>query len=98
MSHDIRWFAVAREDLLDVLLGEATPNGPPGLTLPLPELRRGMLALGYKPEYARAMGRNTPAIVVLEDKFIIETLSWLRVYAEEAFPISQFARVIRLSD
>jgi hypothetical protein len=98
MKDNLRWFTVSREDLIDVLLGEEAPRGPSTGTPFSHELRSGMLALGCDPEESRSTRAVLPALVVLPDKSATETLSWLRVYAEDAFPISQFSRVILLSD
>lgn len=99
MNEVIRWFAVGREDLLDVLLGEASPSGPSSSAPPLPDLRAGKLALGYRDDDGRAMfSMCGPSLVIVEDDSATETMSWLRAFADEAFPMSQFARVVKLSD
>lgn len=98
MNQDLRWFAVAREDLIDVLLGEEGPRGIGSPTPPDIEYQPGMIALGYKAKLRHSGGREFPAIVALDDRSAIETFSWLRVYSEDAFPISQFARVVLQSD
>lgn len=99
MNEVIRWFAVGREDLLDVLLGEEVPRGESLADPSLSDLRSGKLALGYKDTYNTSVTSLAgPALIVIADDFATETMSWLRVFAEEAFPISQFARVVKLSD
>lgn len=99
MTEVIRWFAVGREDLLDVLLGEESPSGRASSTPPLSELRAGKLALGYLDDHEpETSSRSGPSLVIFEDESATETMSWLRAFADEAFPISQFARVVKLSD
>lgn len=99
MNEVIRWFAVGREDLLDVLLGEASPSGPSSNAPPLADLRAGKLALGYRDDNGGAMSSTcSPSLVIVEDDSATETMSWLRAFADEAFPMSQFARVVKLSD
>jgi hypothetical protein len=99
MNGVIRWFTVSREDLLDVLLGEAAPDGKSLDEPSLADLRLGKLALGYRDDDGEAISTlSRPALVVIGDDFATETMSWLRVFADEAFPISQFARVVKLSD
>ncbi|THF65623.1 hypothetical protein E6C76_08610 [Pseudothauera nasutitermitis] len=99
MTEVIRWFAVGREDLLDVLLGEASPSGQSSSSPPLPDLRVGKLALGYLDnDGAEMSSMSGPSLVIVEDESATETMSWLRAFADEAFPISQFARVVKLSD
>lgn len=99
MNNMIRWFAVDKEDLLDVLLGEAPPNGSPHRMPPLPALKAGKLALGYRVCGLETMPEKcSPSLVIVDDTSAIETMSWLRAIAYEAFPMSQFARVVKLSD
>lgn len=99
MNDVIRWFSVGREDLLDVLLGEAAPIEPFFSTPPLQELRAGKLALGYRVNDPGGMPyMRAPSIVIVADDSATETMSWLRAFADEAFPMSQFARVVKLGD
>lgn len=99
MTEAIRWFIVGREDLLDVLLGEASPTGQFFSVPPLPNLRAGKLALGYlNADRTETPPLPGPSLVIVGDESLTETLSWLRAFAEEAFPINQFARVVTLSD
>ncbi|MFY3456323.1 hypothetical protein ACOTJD_06675 [Achromobacter xylosoxidans] len=95
MNHDLRWFAVSREDIVDVLLGEAMPRGLSTLNLP-DAGSQNTLVLGYKGAPGRT--REVPSVVILEDDSTAEVLSWIRVYADDVFPISQFARVVQHSD
>lgn len=99
MNELIRWFAVGREDLLDVLLGEASPLEPSSNGPPLAALRAGKLALGYRDNDGEAMSTvRGPSLVIVDDNSATETMSWLRAFADEAFPLSQFARVVKFSD
>lgn len=96
MNRDVHWFAVGREDLVDVLLGEEAPREP-GAPSPLSRGTNG-LSLGYEVKAGHSVEASLPVVVVVEDQAAAETFSWLRVYAEDVFPISQFARVVRISD
>lgn len=99
MNEVIRWFAVGKEDLLDVLLGEASPSGQSSSAPPLHDLWAGRLALGYREDDCLVMSPMCgPALVIVDDDSATETMSWLRAFADEAFPISQFARIVKLSD
>lgn len=99
MNEVIRWFAVGKEDLLDVLLGEVFPSGDSVSAPSLLELRFGKLALGYKVDDGDAVSSMFgPSVVILEDDSATENMSWLRAFADEAFPLSQFARVVKFSD
>ena len=68
MTEVIRWFAVGREDLLDVLLGEESPSGRASSTPPLSELRAGKLALGHLDDHEpETSSRSGPSLVIFED-------------------------------
>ena len=97
MNPDIRWQTVGREDLLDALLGELNSPGLRSTTFPTFEVASGRLALGY-PDDSSYGGQSPPLLVVLGDEAVADTMSWLRVYASEASPVSQFARVALASD
>lgn len=101
INENIRWYAVSRNDLLDVLLGEYRPDNSAladGRLAPHPvELKEGFLSLAYQNDL-RSRNYLPPAIMLLGDKAVAETLSWLRVYAAESAPLSQFARVITAED
>jgi len=88
---------VSKEDLLDVLLGEHSPQGLSTPSFPSLDSKGGRLALGY-PEESAAGSYAPPSLVVLHDETVADTMSWLRVYASEASPVSQFARVALASD
>ncbi|WP_157869593.1 hypothetical protein [Thiomonas arsenitoxydans] len=93
----IRWHEVSREDLLDVLLGEPSSLKPSISSFPSLEVKGGKLAVAYAAE-AGTDAYLLPTLVVLGNEFAADTLSWLRVYADEVSPISQFARVVLASD
>ncbi len=97
MSADIRWQTVGKEDLLDALLGELNSPEWRSTTFPNFEVTSGRLALGY-PDDSSNRGQTPPLLVVVGDEAVADTMSWLRVYATEASPVSQFARVVLASD
>ena len=93
----ICWRTVSREDLLDVLLGEHSPQGLVTSSFPSLDSKGERLALGY-PAEPTPSSYAPPSVVVLNDETVADTMSWLRVYASEASPVSQFARVALASD
>ena len=97
MNTDIRWQTVGKEDLLDALLGEINSPGWRSTTFPTYEVASGRLALGYSDESSYG-DQSPPLLVVVGDESVADTMSWLRVYASEASPVSQFARVVLASD
>lgn len=93
----IRWAVVDREDLLDVLLGEYESRDSSRWTRPDLSLLGARLAIGYRdtqgwPSYA------PPSLVVIPDDTATETFSWLRTFAGEISPLSQYGRVILASE
>ncbi len=93
---DVRWVAIDREDLLDVLLGEHEPPDAGRRSLPELELRGTRLAVGYRETLQR--GHILPSLIVIADGAAPETLSWLHTFAGEASPLSQYARVVLTSE
>ncbi|MGY5942292.1 hypothetical protein [Stenotrophomonas forensis] len=93
---DFRWVAVDREDLLDLLLGEFSPPEPLGREPPRLNARGTKLAVGFRA--LQGSSRQLPALVVVPDSAVAETFSWLRTFAEETSPLSQYARVISQAD
>lgn len=94
---EIRWATIDREDLLDVLLGE---HQPPDLDRRMqPDLapRGARLAVGYRGARDRG-GYGTPSLIVIPDETATETFSWLRTFADEVSPLSQYGRVALASD
>lgn len=94
---EIRWATIDREDLLDVLLGE---HQPPDLDLRMqPDLapRGARLAVGYRGARDRG-GYGAPSLIVIPDETATETFSWLRTFADEVSPLSQYGRVALASD
>jgi hypothetical protein len=93
---DIRWVAIDREDLLDVLLGEHEPPNIGRRSLSELELRGTRLTVGYSDTSQR--GHTPPSLIIIADDTVPETLSWLRTFAGESSPLSQYARVILASE
>lgn len=94
---EIRWATIDREDLLDVLLGEHQPADlvhqmPPDLA---PRTTR--LTVGYRDARDRS-DYETPSLIVIPDETATETFSWLRTFADEVSPLSQYGRVALVSD
>ncbi len=61
------------------------------------ELKGSVVAVGYSDSRLRDE-YNPPALLVLESESAIETLSWLRTYAPETAPLSQYTRVVSSQD
>ena len=95
-SNDIRWQSFERSDLPKALFGNAG-KGMKGWRIENAlETGRG-IAIGYGEEET-GDAYSPPAIIVLDDNAAAETLSWLKTFAPETSPLSQFARVVLRSD
>lgn len=95
-KYEIIWTLVDREDLLDVFLGEHEPLFHSEI-FPESGLYGTKLAIGYKntqhqPAFA------CPSLIVIPDSSAIETLSWLRTFSNDVSPLSQYGRVLLLSE
>lgn len=98
MKHEeIRWATIDREDLLDVLLGEHQPTDLGRYIQPELGLGGVRLSIGYRDAQNRG-GYKVPSLVVIADGIATETFSWLRTFADEASPLSQYGRVVLASD
>lgn len=98
MMHDeIRWSTIDREDLLDALLGEHQPSDLGRHIQPDWGALGGRMALGYR-DTRNKRGYEVPSLIVIPDDTATETFSWLRTFADEASPLSQYGRVALTSD
>jgi hypothetical protein len=95
-TDDIRWESFERSALPQALFGNATAGVRGWRMENALEAGQG-IALGYSAEEERR-AYKPPALIVLEDRAAAETMSWLKAYAPETSPLSQFARVVSRSD
>lgn len=94
----IRWHTLDRNDLFDVVLGEHRPSTVGRLTIPLNEVTSSTFVAGYSEALSSLKSYQPPSLLVIGDQSSAEMFSWLRAYAAEASPLSQFARVVLVSD
>lgn len=92
MKNDaIRWHTFPRDVLPELLLG-GCPSPSPNDTYSTPYGLSGTgIAVG-RVESRHDAEYNPPALLVLGNESAVETLSWLKVYAPETHPLSQYAR------
>ncbi len=96
MNNDIHWQSFERSDLPKALFGNAA-TGIRALRMENAlEAGRGV-AVGYAREET-IEAYSPPIIIVLDERASAETLSWLKTFAPETSPLSQFARVVSSSD
>lgn len=92
-NEDICWARVDREDLLDVLLGEIKPSDYGLRFQPGAGLDGNKVMVGFK-DSPSGFGYSSPLLFVLPDASATETLSWIRTFAGEISPLSQYGRVV----
>ncbi|PXV51704.1 hypothetical protein SAMN04487785_1331 [Dyella jiangningensis] len=92
------WYVAKREDLPEIAFGigdfrERTyPTRSESLT-PATDVK-----VAFATDSTGSLDYQPPSVFVLDGQSAPETLSWLRVYARGAFPLSQFARVVTGAD
>ncbi len=98
MKNDaIRWHTFPRDVLPELLLG-GCPSPSPNDTYSTPYGLSGTgIAVG-RVESRHDAEYNPPALLVLGNESAVETRSWLKVYAPETHPLSQYARVVSSDD
>src|SRR5258708_4189462 len=94
-TDDIRWESFERSALPQALFGSCA-GGVRGWRMENALETGHGIGLGYSQEERRAY--SPPALIIIEDNAAAETLSWLKTYAPETSPLSQFARVVSRSD
>jgi hypothetical protein len=97
-TENLIWYVASREDLPEIAfgIGDFRERCDPirGESFPLNKHVR----VAFSRESIGSLDYQPPSIFVLEKQSTPETLSWLRVYARGAFPLSQFARVVTEAD
>lgn len=98
-TNRIRWHLFNRDQIPDAVFALTSPGGDGLSYIDLQTLSPGKVAVGYREE-PREFGRNpSPAIILLgRGVEAADVLSWLNVYVPEAFPLSQFGRVLSIDD
>lgn len=99
MNNDtIVWRMSPREAVPDLLLSREQGLPARGaFSVDEYRLKRGDVALGYL-QSREDQQYNPPCILMLGEEKAVETFSWLRVYAGETWPLSQYVRLISERD
>ncbi|WAR43336.1 hypothetical protein [Methylomonas rapida] len=93
----LHWQIFPRDLLPEVLFGVESHKLKGYHNLDIYEIKKENIAVGY-PVTRQGSDYAPPGILVLDEESAAETFSWLRVYAPETSPLSQFARVISNDD
>lgn len=94
MTLNIQWFGLSKEALPGILIGMEHPKNSAEIS---PEI---VLSKNY--DFAVALDLQSslknPLSVVIRDTDVPRLLAWLHTYSDETFPLSQYCRVLTLSD
>lgn len=93
----IRWRLFERDNLPEALYGETSIQDPTASVFVSNDLKTGRIALGFAGKQLKSV-YNPPSIVVVSDNAAPEIFSWLKTYADETSPLSQFGRVVTTKD
>ncbi|AZD09061.1 hypothetical protein C4K26_3661 [Pseudomonas chlororaphis] len=93
----IRWYLYPKDSLPEALLNTGTPEQLNGKEITDPKSAIDELTFGY-PTQNNLLDYNPPSILILPEYRPAEILAWLKIYAPETSPISQFARIISRKD
>lgn len=96
-TESIRWRLLERDTLPEALYGETSFQAPTESTLVSNDLESGRIALGYVANQRQSV-YNPPSIAVVADRSAPEIFSWLKTYAGETSPFSQFGRIVTTKD
>jgi hypothetical protein len=95
---ELQWRSANRADLPQALFGYAETGVLQGWDVHNSVAVGDGIALGFEGESYYNTGFNPPQIIVVDEGRAAEIFSWFRTYAPETFPLSQFARLVSLSD
>lgn len=93
----MRWYIFSKDALPEALLYARDPFEAGGIEVENPKFASDELVLGY-PSDGMSTISGSPSILILPDYKPAEILAWLKVYAPETSPLTQFARVISQQD
>ncbi len=92
------WYSAEREELPDIAFGVGDFRRRESLLAPSSDWNGASIRVAFARDDIGSFNYRPPALFMLRQKDAAETLSWLRVYAKQSFPLSQFARVITDTD
>ncbi|MBP6748116.1 MAG: hypothetical protein KA144_00645 [Xanthomonadaceae bacterium] len=97
-TDNLIWYAAEKEEVPDVAFGAGNLLRRKSLLSPTSYSCETPVRVAFSRDNIAALDYRPPAVFMLRQGDAAETLSWLRVFAREAFPLSQFARVITDTD
>ncbi|MCO3721287.1 hypothetical protein QOU29_16530 [Pseudomonas aeruginosa] len=95
--NDLKWYSFPRNSLPDVLLSMESPELFKGRMIDNPAAASDELVLGYAVDDLKKK-YYAPSLLVLPKLKSAEIMAWLKIYAPETSPLSQFGRVLSHDD
>lgn len=95
--NDLKWYSFPRNSLPDVLLSMESPEFFKGRLIDNPSAASDELVLGYTVDDLQKK-YYAPSLLVLPKLKSAEIMAWLKIYAPETSPLSQFGRVLSHDD
>ncbi|HBN9654283.1 hypothetical protein [Pseudomonas aeruginosa] len=97
MMEELKWYVFPRNSLPEALLSVGAPELLGGAAVGDPALVSSDLVLGYHIDDLKRR-YYAPSVLILPEQKPAEILAWLKIYAPETSPLSQFGRVLSLGD
>ncbi|RYH66145.1 MAG: hypothetical protein EON54_05095, partial [Alcaligenaceae bacterium] len=97
MTNGLRWTELAKDNFPELLAGALVVHHPARSYLDSYNVLNEDIAIGFS-EFRESSKYNPPCIFVIDKKGLPETLSWLKFFAPETSPLSQFGRVLSFDD
>lgn len=91
----MKWYLFPKDILPMVLLSSQHPDTLDGINIKNPDYNNENISLGYCDDIYHEKGYNPPAIISLPKEKAAEVMAWLKIYAPDTYPLSQFARVLK---
>lgn len=92
------WYSAEREELPDIAFGVGDFRKRKSLFAPGVDWDGASVRVAFSQDDSGSFNYRPPALFMLRADDAAETLSWLRVFAKQSFPLSQFARVMTDTD
>lgn len=94
---ELKWYVFPRNSLPEALLSAEAPELLGGAAVGDPALVSNDLVLGYHIDDLKRR-YYAPSVLILPEQKPAEIMAWLKIYAPETSPLSQFGRVLSLDD
>lgn len=91
----MKWYFFPKDVLPNVLLSSHHPERLGGVLVEHPSINATDIILGYCDDIYHQPNYTPPAIIALPENKSAEIMAWLKTYAPDTFPLSQFARVLK---